>query len=232
MKNFVIIGGSSGIGEKLTQLLGQQQDTKVFASYLKNPKENSNNISYFTHNVLENSLNLDLFPDEIHGLAYCPGSINLKPFSSFSEQHYLEDFRLNVTGATKVIQQLLPKLKASDCASIVLFSTVAVQNGLPFHAQVATSKGAVEGLTRALSAEFAPKIRVNAIAPSLTNTPMASRLLNTAEKIEKMSQMNPMKRVGKPEDIAEMARFLLSEKASWITGQIMQVDGGFSVIHK
>ena len=113
---------------------------------------------------------------------------------------------------------------------LLLFSTVAVQTGLPFHSQIAASKGAVEGLTKALAAEFAPKIRVNCIAPSLTNTPLAASLLNTAEKVEANAQRHPLKRIGTTEDIANMAMFLLSEKASWVTGQIMHVDGGFSTI--
>ena len=133
-------------------------------------------------------------------------------------------------GATKLIQQLLPKLKQGGDSSIVLFSTVAVQNGFNFHSKVSASKGAIEGLTRAMAAEFAPKIRVNAVAPSLTDTPMAGKLLSTPEKVEAQSKLNPMKRVGKAFDIASTAAFLLSSESSWITGQILHVDGGFSSI--
>ncbi|MEP6597760.1 MAG: SDR family oxidoreductase, partial [Ginsengibacter sp.] len=115
-------------------------------------------------------------------------------------------------------------------ASIVLFSTVAVQTGLPFHAQVAASKGALEGLTKALAAEFAPKIRVNCIAPSLTDTPLASSLLNTGQKAEANAQRHPLKRIGTTADIANLAEFILSDKASWITGQIIHVDGGISTL--
>ena len=124
----------------------------------------------------------------------------------------------------------MPRLLKSDSASIVLFSTVAVQSGFSFHSQVSASKGAIEGLTRSLAAEFAPKIRVNAVAPSLTNTPLASKFLNTSQKIEAQSAKNPLNKIGEPQDIANMVEFLLSSKASWVTGQIMHIDGGFSTI--
>jgi NAD(P)-dependent dehydrogenase (short-subunit alcohol dehydrogenase family) len=122
----------------------------------------------------------------------------------------------------------LPRLKKAENASIVLFSTLAVQTGLNFHTQVAASKGAIEGLTKSLAAEFAPKIRVNCIAPSLTNTPLAASLVNTDQKMDASAQRHPLKRIGTTADIANMAAFLLSEKASWITGQILHVDGGMS----
>jgi len=139
---------------------------------------------------------------------------------------FLADFNLNVQGAIASIQAYLPNLTLSELSSIVLFSTVAVQTGIPFHSSVAVSKGAIEGLTRALAAEFAPKIRVNCVAPSLTNTPMADRLLNSPEKMEASANRHPLKKVGSPLDIANMVEFLLSDKAQWITGQILHVDGG------
>jgi NAD(P)-dependent dehydrogenase (short-subunit alcohol dehydrogenase family) len=142
----------------------------------------------------------------------------------------MEDYHLQVLGAIKVIQNILPKLKSAENASIVLFSTVAVQLGFNFHTQVSTSKGALEGLTRALAAELAPVVRVNAIAPSLTDTPLAHKLLNNEEKKEVNGQRHPLKRIGHPKDIAEMAAFLLAEKSSWMTGQIIHVDGGISSI--
>ena len=140
----------------------------------------------------------------------------------------MADFNLQVLGAIRCIQAVLPRLKNSENASIVLFSTVAVQLGLGFHSQVAVSKGAIEGLTRSLAAEFAPTIRFNAIAPSLTNTPLAEKLLSSPEKIEANGQRHPLKRIGEAEDIAEAACFLLTDKSSWMTGQILHVDGGMS----
>ena len=132
--------------------------------------------------VLENKLDSILFPEIIDGLVYCPGSISLKPFNRFNEDDFINDYKLNVIGAAKIIQHLLPNLKKSASPSIVLFSSVAVQTGMPFHSLVASSKGAIEGLTKSFAAEFAPSIRVNCIAPSLTETGLANFLINSADK--------------------------------------------------
>jgi NAD(P)-dependent dehydrogenase (short-subunit alcohol dehydrogenase family) len=229
MSNYIIIGGSSGIGKALVSTLAGPDD-RVFATYHQNPLENHGNVSYHPFDVLKDSFPLEQVPEEIHGLAYCPGSINLKPFHRFREEDFLEDYKLQVLGAASVIQQLLPRLKASGNSSIVLFSTIAVQQGFHFHSQVAMSKGAIEGLARALAAELAPGIRVNAIAPSLTDTSLASRLLNTPEKARAQAERNPLKKVGEAKDIAEAAYYLLTPKSSWVTGQILHVDGGYSRI--
>lgn len=228
MQNYLIIGASSGIGQQLARQLAEP-GRNVIATFNKTlpPAENPN-IRYHHLNVLEDNLSFDFLPDELAGLVYCPGSINLKPFERIKPADFERDYQLQVTGAVKTIQAVLPKLKKSADARIILFSTVAVQTGLPYHAQVAASKGAIEGLTKALAAEFAPKIRVNCIAPSLTNTPLAASLLNTEQKLEANAQRHPLKRIGTTEDIANMAVFLLSEKADWITGQIFHVDGGMS----
>jgi NAD(P)-dependent dehydrogenase (short-subunit alcohol dehydrogenase family) len=228
MQHYFIIGGSSGIGQELARQLADAGHS-VFATYNTHPPVTTHpRISYHPLNVLEESFTLDFLPEALDGLVYCPGSINLRPFERIKPADFEADYKLQVIGAIRVIQMALPRLKQSEHASIVLFSTVAVQSGLPFHTQVAASKGAIEGLTRALAAEYAPKVRVNCIAPSLTNTPLAAALLNTEQKVEANAQRHPMKRIGTPEDIANMAAFLLSDKSGWITGQIMHVDGGMS----
>ena len=230
MKNYLIIGGSSGIGKEIATQLALS-GYHVIATYNNNKPEFQNqNISYHHLNVVEQNVSFDFLPDELAGIVYCPGSINLRPFERIKPEDFESDFKLQVTGAIHCIQSVLPRLKKSENGSILLFSTVAVQSGLPYHTQVATSKGAIEGLTKALAAEFAPKIRVNCIAPSLTDTGLAASLLNTPQKVEANALRHPLKRIGTVEDIANMASFLLSEKAGWITGQILHVDGGMSSI--
>ena len=227
MKNYVIIGGSSGIGEALTKHLSA--DNQLYVSYKENKQENSGHIKYHYYDVTASEELQDL-PEVIDGLAYCPGTINLRPFARIKAQDFITDYEVNLVGAVKVIQQLLPKLKKSEQGSIVLFSTVAVQTGMNFHSLVASSKGAIEGLTRALSAELAPKIRVNCIAPSLTDTPLAGALLSTDEKKEASANRHPLKKVGTADELARLAKFLLTDESSWITGQILHADGGMSSI--
>lgn len=229
MRNYIIIGGSSGIGKEIVNLL-EEQGANIVATYNNNVIQDRQNVKYIKFNVKTDILDLDSLPEEIHGLAYCPGSINLKPFHRFKDEEFIEDFKLQVLGATKIIQYLLPKIRKSQDSSIVFFSTVAVQSGFSFHSQVAISKGAIEGLTRSLAAELSPTIRVNAIAPSLTNTNLASRFLNTPEKVNLQSEKIPLKKVGDAKDIAEAALYLLTQKSAWVTGQVIHVDGGSSNI--
>jgi NAD(P)-dependent dehydrogenase (short-subunit alcohol dehydrogenase family) len=230
MQQYLIIGGSSGIGQQLAKQLSENNN-HVFATFNKNkPEQQFSNIEFHYLNVMEDSISLDFLPEQLDGVVYCPGSINLRPFERIKPEDFESDYKLQVVGAIKIIQQVLPRLKKSENASIVLFSTVAVHTGLPYHTQVTASKGAIEGLTKALAAELAPKIRVNCIAPSLTNTPLAATLLNTDQKMEANALRHPLKRIGTTEDIANMASFLLSNQSGWITGQIMHVDGGMSTL--
>lgn len=229
MKNYLIIGASSGTGMALAKQLSEEGN-RVYATYRNHPQSDMGNISFHHLDVLQEHQDLSFLPDTIDGMAYCVGSITLKPFHRMPIAEFQQDYQLQVLGAVSLLQLLLPRLKNSEHPSIVLFSTVAVQTGFPFHAMVSASKGAVEGLMRALAAELAPKIRVNCIAPSITDTPMASAILNTPEKKEANAQRHPLKRIGTPEDLAFMAAFLLSEKAKWVTGQVWHTDGGMSAI--
>jgi NAD(P)-dependent dehydrogenase (short-subunit alcohol dehydrogenase family) len=230
MSNYFVIGASSGIGQQLAlqlKIAGHQ----VYATYFKNKFTSENkNLQYHYLNVLDEEIKLDFLPESISGLIYCPGSISLRPFERIKAADFTADYQLQVIGAVKIIQAVLPRLKKAEHSSILLFSTIAVQTGLSYHAQVSASKGALEGLTKALAAELAPTIRVNCIAPSLIDTPLAASLLNNENKREANAQRHPLKRIGTTKDIAELAEFLISEKAGWITGQILHVDGGFSCL--
>jgi NAD(P)-dependent dehydrogenase (short-subunit alcohol dehydrogenase family) len=230
MKTYLIIGASSGIGLQLATTLADEGNN-VIGTFNSHPVEDVNpNISYQQLNVLDAEIDFSFLPEVLDGVVYCPGSINLKPFARIKPEDFTNDFNLQVGGLIKILQAVQPSLKKSEHASVVVFSTVAVQVGLSFHTQVSASKGAIEGLTKALSAEWAPSIRVNCIAPSLTDTPLAAQLLNTEEKKSANALRHPLKKIGTATDIANMAAFLLSEKASWITGQVMHVDGGMSTV--
>ncbi len=223
-KNILLIGGSHGIGNSIAREL-HNTHTIYVASRTQDGLEDLA-INYIPFDTLTDTLDLAQLPDELHGFVYCPGSINLKPLKMMGLETFKEDMELNFFSMVKVVKQVLPKM--AENASLVFFSTVAVGQGMPFHTSVAASKGAIEGFSKALAAEYAPKLRVNVIAPSLVDTPLSSRLLNNDKKREMMSQRHPLKKVGLPEDIAHMAIFLLSDKSAWMTGQIIGVDGGLS----
>ncbi|NOT35916.1 MAG: SDR family oxidoreductase [Saprospiraceae bacterium] len=230
MSNYLIIGASSGIGQALALKLAENNH-HVFGTYNKNEVHSDHPlITYNQLNVLDDNFDLAFLPETLSGVIYCPGSINLRPFERIKPEDFGNDFNLQVVGAIKTIQAVISRLKKSENAAIILFSTIAVQKGLPFHSQVSASKGAIEGFTKAMAAEYAPKIRVNCIAPSLTDTPLAASLLNNDQKKEANALRHPLKRIGTTDDISSMAEFLLSEKASWITGQIFHIDGGLSTL--
>lgn len=221
MKTLIIIGGSKGIGQAIVESL-------LPSYYIINISRTAPSYSheYLTH------YSCDILHDELpdlekaDGLVYCPGSINLKPISRLSLDDFRDDFEINVLGAVKSIQKYLPLLKKAEHPSIVLFSTVAVKLGMPFHASIATSKAGVEGLVKSLGAEFAPQIRINAIAPTVTETDLASKLLRNDKMIENITERHPLKKFLKPAEVADMATFLLSEKSRSISGQIFELDCG------
>lgn len=226
--NYMVIGGSKGIGLAITeQLLAGGHSVWVGS---RHKGETPAGALWFAYDALTDDLPAEAVTEPLAGLVYAPGTMVLKPFRSLSMAQFSEDFAINVLGATRSIQSALPALKKSGNASVVLFSTVAVGQGMPFHASIAASKGAIEGLTRSLAAELAPGIRVNAIAPSLTDTPLAERLLNTEDKKAAAAQRNPLRRVGQASDIAAMTCFLLDPSNNWISGQIFPVDGGMGVL--
>jgi 3-oxoacyl-[acyl-carrier protein] reductase len=225
MKRIIIVGASSGIGHALASQLAKEGHHII--SIGRQTPAGFATEQHITHDVTGNEA-LPLLEGPIDGLVYCPGSINLRPFKALKQQDFQNDFTINVLGAVKTIQQYLPNLLAAQNASMVLFSTVAVQTGMPYHTSVAAAKGAVEGLGRALAAELAPKVRVNVIAPSLVKTPLAARLTDTEAKIAAAGERHPLKRIGQPEELAALAAFLLSDAASWITGQVLHADGGMS----
>ncbi|MBU2946828.1 SDR family NAD(P)-dependent oxidoreductase [Zobellia uliginosa] len=226
-KNILLIGGSYGIGLEITKQLVEEYE--VYVASRTSEGLDGTSITHIPFDANTDTLDVSDLPDELHGFAYCPGSINLKPFKMMSIDTFEADMQLNFFSMVKVIKEIIPIMTKGS--AMVLFSTVAVGSGMPFHTSVAAAKGAVEGFSKSLAAEYAPNIRVNVIAPSLVNTPLAKRLLSNDKKIEMMSQRHPLKRVGEVEDIANTAVFLLGEKSSWITGQIIGVDGGMSTLN-
>lgn len=221
MKNIVIVGGSKGIGQAIVNSL--VENNKIINISRSAPLLSHANLTHITCDVLNDEL-----PEieAIDTLIYCPGSINLKPISRLKLEDFRNDFEINVIGAVKTIQHILPKLKNGNNPSILLFSTVATKLGMPFHASVAAAKSGVEGITKSLGAELAPTIRVNAIAPTVTDTDLASKLLRNERMIENITERHPLKKYLKPKEVADLATFLISDKAKSISGQIFELDCG------
>lgn len=233
-KNYLIIGGSSGIGLSVVKRLTDCGAT-IYCLSRSASTEWAASVRFHSYDVLAKSdIGLDEFlPANLSGLVYAVGSIDLRPFSRFTAEDFTRDYQLNVIGATAIIQKALPALKASGDGSIVLISSVAATVGMNFHSSISAAKGAVNGLTLALAAEFAPlKIRVNAVAPSLTDTPLASRLLSDEKRRESAALRHPIARVGTSDDQAAAICFLLGSDSSWMTGQIIGNDGGLGKVLK
>jgi 3-oxoacyl-[acyl-carrier protein] reductase len=226
-KNILVVGGSSGIGLSLVKLL-VKKGASVYNVSRTASAEWPGDIHHLTLDVLGEVGSIAGFlPVQLHGLVYSVGSINLKPFNRLTENDFLNDYRINVLGAVKIIQQALKSLKAAQEASIVLISSVAVRTGMSFHGSISAAKGAVEGLALSLAAELASNhIRVNVIAPSLTDTPLAQNLLSTPERKEASNKRHPLGKYGSPEDISTAIAFLLSDETNWMTGQVIGIDGG------
>lgn len=229
---YVIAGGSHGIGLEIVKLLAPTAARIDVWSRTSGELPVADGIRHCACDFADPDGPLPDPPKEIHGAVYCPGSITLRSFRSLERADFRQDLELNLLGAVRFLKTVQPVLKGLDGgpASVVLFSTVAVAQGMPMHASVAAAKAAVEGLMRSLAAEWAPKIRVNAIAPALVDTPLAARLLSSPEKREALAARYPLKRVGAPADVAAVARFLLSAESGWVTGQVFGVDGGMSTL--
>jgi 3-oxoacyl-[acyl-carrier protein] reductase len=224
----LIVGASRGIGHAIAQRLIMQGIPVITVSRTGSGPEGAQ--AHLTADVVTDGLPLEQLPETLAGMVYCPGTIDLKPLRSLKLEDFRHALEVNLIGAFRAAQDSAERLKKVPGSSMLFFSTVAVGQGMSFHAAVAAAKGGVEGLARSLAAELAPTLRVNCIAPSLTHTSLAERLLSTPEKEKAAGDRHPMKRVGQAEDIAAMAAFLLGNEASWITGQVIGVDGGMSTL--
>ena len=230
-KNIFIVGGSSGIGLSLIKQISVKNN--IYSASRNDSNLNNYDVEYIKYDSVNDfEIDTSILPEKIDGFVYCPGSINLRPFNTLKIESFLEDYKINFLGAIKSLKMILPLMQKSDNSSVVFFSTVAVSTGMPFHSSISSSKGAVEGLTRSLAAEFAPKIRVNAIAPSIVKTNLSEKFLNSDLKVEKASERHPLGRIGKVEEISKLAAYLLSDDSSWITGQVINIDGGIGSIRK
>lgn len=218
----LLIGSSSDI---CSYLVSNKQINAEFIQCTSNPTES------YQHSIdVQDEETYPVIDGEIDGLVYFPGSINLKPFSGLKMTDFQNDYEINVLGLIKVLKHY-HKSFAQD-SSVVVFSSVAATVGMPYHSSISLCKSAIEGLTRALAAEWSPKVRVNCIAPSVTQTKLAKRLFRTEDQISSMENRHPLQKVGQPKNISDAIQFLLSDKSSWMTGQVMHVDGGLSKIKK
>jgi NAD(P)-dependent dehydrogenase (short-subunit alcohol dehydrogenase family) len=228
-RTFMVIGGSAGIGESIVHRLHDSGAKVIVQSRRVASSETAETITH-PLDIMDEKPDFYSFDEPLAGLVYAPGSIRLKPFRGLKEADFLDDWKLNFLGAVKATQFYLSALQRSEQASLVFFSSVAAKTGLPFHASIASAKGAIEGLTRSLAAELTPKIRVNTIALSLTDTPLAASLLNSEAKQTASVERHPLKRIGTADEVASLACWLLSEQSAFVTGQVISMDGGLSSI--
>lgn len=222
MKKILLVGTDSSAALSLKKLYSKNYH---FTSMSRNAEQSD--VADFDVLNPDTFLKTDLFYD---GIVYFPGTINLKQFTRLSIDDFNKDYEVNVLGLINILKFYIPKLNPGS--SVVFFSSVAAKLGMPFHSSVSMVKSAIVGLCKSLSAEYAPKIRFNCVSPSLFESKMSQRLLRNEKVKEKLSQNNPLGRIGSPKDISSIIHFLLSENSSWITGQDISVDGGMSVISK
>ena len=226
-KHIAVIGGTSGIGRATVAQL--QADGHTVHAACRSPEKLAD-LDIVAQSFDAAAPGPLTWPERLDGFVYFPGTIVLKPFHRLTAEDFQRELQVNLFGAIAALQSALPALKASGNASVVLFSTVAVAQGMPMHASIAAAKGAVEGLAKSLAAEWAPLIRVNVIAPSLTDTPLAGALLNSDLKKEAAAKRHPLQQVGRSEDIATLVAHLLSGHSRFMTGQVLHVDGGLSSV--
>ncbi len=232
MKQFVVVGGSHGIGAGIVQRCLDSGATVTTFSRTAGEMAGLPGVQHHSVDLASETLDASALPEKIDGFVYCPGTITLGPLRAVKADVLRSDFEINVVSAVRALQTALPGLKRSAEASVVMFSTIAVATGLPMHTSVAASKGAIEALVRTWAAELAPKIRVNAIAPALTDTPLAQKFLDREDKRTAMAAKYPLGRIGTVGDMSAAAEFLLSADSSWMTGQVLAVDGGMSAVRK
>lgn len=221
MGNALIIGGRTGVGASTARQLRATGWNVITTTHSESQEE------HMFWDVTAATPDLSVLPENLHALIYCPGTINLKPFKRLTDNDFREDLEINVLGFARAVRALEPLLKAGR-ASVVSFSTVAVSQGMGFHASVAASKGALEAIIRSLAAEYAPTVRFNCIALGLTDTPLAERLLNSEAKRESAASRHPLKTIGSPDDVAAMVQLLVGDNGHFITGQTFGMDGGLS----